>query len=497
MLITLYVVLAIVLVLAVAALLLWGVHRLMERIVRGEKTPIPSSSSSSSSSSSASPLSAVRKEGFVVSLNPMGQVIDNASSCTVWNSTSTAAYTFSTPGIATHPMSSPANPKCVVNLEGGNTSLLSQGAPVCNAQSSMANWTNPLIPSGGGFVTKLGNEIVNSMNQCVIELDPNRFDSYAAFDYSVANAATALTSGVVSLTSTLNTTTSELSTSVNQLVALTQSISATQKNVQQLTAQIQSQGAANSNLQGALDTQISATQGQENDELSSLNATIMSLQTSIAASNAYLSQLKSTLVADDATLTDLTSQYSQEQDALQRQQANAKASAAIVPLSQVKYISAPPAPSPTVAAAAPPAAPATSTTTSCYGAKDQDNCVTCDDVVNAYMQKGWGYDKTKFAQCASQVPAPPPAPAPAPTPSTTTFGLQPMSGSYAAIPSQGQWAHGSTIVGYSTSQVFPNTSADACYWKNSALNGSGYITNDFIQGQNDNDANNTCTVVFH
>jgi hypothetical protein len=39
-----------------------------------------------------------------------------------------------------------------------------------------------------------------------------------------------------------------------------------------------------------------------------------------------------------------------------------------------------------------------SRSTSCYGAKD-GNCYTCNDVINAYKAKQWGYDRSKFAQC--------------------------------------------------------------------------------------------------
>jgi hypothetical protein len=37
--------------------------------------------------------------------------------------------------------------------------------------------------------------------------------------------------------------------------------------------------------------------------------------------------------------------------------------------------------------------------TSCYGAKEKDDCYTCSDVVNAYTAKGWAYEKNKFEQC--------------------------------------------------------------------------------------------------
>jgi hypothetical protein len=46
-----------------------------------------------------------------------------------------------------------------------------------------------------------------------------------------------------------------------------------------------------------------------------------------------------------------------------------------------------------------PPTPGPSGTTSCYGAKAQNDCLTCDDVVNAYTERGWGYDTSDFAQC--------------------------------------------------------------------------------------------------
>jgi hypothetical protein len=36
---------------------------------------------------------------------------------------------------------------------------------------------------------------------------------------------------------------------------------------------------------------------------------------------------------------------------------------------------------------------------SCYGAKDVDDCKTCDDVIDAYNKKKWVYNKANFIQC--------------------------------------------------------------------------------------------------
>ena len=43
---------------------------------------------------------------------------------------------------------------------------------------------------------------------------------------------------------------------------------------------------------------------------------------------------------------------------------------------------------------------------SCYGAKSENDCHTCNNVVNAYKEKGWTYNTQDFAQCSTEQEAP-------------------------------------------------------------------------------------------
>ena len=405
------VVIALVVIVSIVAGLLWSIKKLTDGVILGEKTPVPS---------------AGKEEGFSsLRLNDAGQVFDHPSACTVWNRSSTLSYTFETPGIATYPGSSPGNPKCIVNIEGGSTNLLSQGAPVCVPRPSHSDWNNPLIPIEGGAVTDLDNEDVGGIDQCVISLDPNQFDSFAAFDYAVGNAASALASGTVAMTAALKNSTSELDVSANQLVALSQSISNVQNNVQKLSMQIYDQNTANANLKAAFDNQLASTREQEDDYVKSLYAKVASLNASITASNALLAQLNSTIFSDQSTLDRLTAQFSQEQKALQDQKNAAKASDAYVATLQNNYSqttqapetgwssgpSPPPPPPPSTPSLPPPPPPPPTPSLppppptplarygDCYGAKAQNDCVTCNDVVNAYIERGWEFNTADFAQC--------------------------------------------------------------------------------------------------
>ena len=36
---------------------------------------------------------------------------------------------------------------------------------------------------------------------------------------------------------------------------------------------------------------------------------------------------------------------------------------------------------------------------SCYGARETDDCETCEDVIDAYKKKKWVYKKANFIQC--------------------------------------------------------------------------------------------------
>jgi hypothetical protein len=58
----------------------------------------------------------------------------------------------------------------------------------------------------------------------------------------------------------------------------------------------------------------------------------------------------------------------------------------------------PPPPPPPVLPPPPPPNP----NASCYGARDTSDCYTCDDVVNAYVNRGWAYNRTNFIQCPPQ-----------------------------------------------------------------------------------------------
>ena len=77
----------------------------------------------------------------------------------------------------------------------------------------------------------------------------------------------------------------------------------------------------------------------------------------------------------------------------------------------------------TITSATVPAQTAATPATSCYGARAQDDCKTCDDVVRAYQAKGWAFDKKSFAQCASSTPSQPVPPQPVPF-SSNTFAKQ-------------------------------------------------------------------------
>eukprot|EP00741_Cyanophora_paradoxa_P010931 tig00020553_g10568.t1 len=37
---------------------------------------------------------------------------------------------------------------------------------------------------------------------------------------------------------------------------------------------------------------------------------------------------------------------------------------------------------------------------SCYGARSTNDCLTCDDVKNAYQARGWAYNTGNIAQCS-------------------------------------------------------------------------------------------------
>jgi hypothetical protein len=515
----------VVIVVIVAGLLLWGVRNVVSIVVNGGLPPSKEPCAKKPKMTVTPSINSPRTEGpprlhydletFTPSLTATGQMIDDPTSCTVWNINSTRPYSFTTPGLATHPGSTPENPKCILNIEGGATSLLLQGRPTCAAQPNQTNWINPLIPVTGGAVRRVQNEAVNSLDQCVVELDPNHFNSYSAFDYAVGNAGAVLASGAIQKASNLNSEVSDLTTSTNQLVALTQNISMVENEVKSLSSQIAIQQAANSNLQNEYSSRITAIQGLELAELTVLDSNLITLQTQFSASNAYLSQLLGELSSNQSALSNLNLQLSQA-DTAARKAHDALAQSALLPTSGNAPV-------------ARTTGPQTATT---FGNNGSVSCsvycagisgnswngelpdswqgascvgtgtpgVNCDTVNGSQINcmctptgKGWNQDPAPWNHPASPSPSPPA------TTTTTSGGLHlvPKAGSYASIPSQGPGAHGYTISGYGSSQTFPNTSANGCYWKNVNLKGDGYITNEFVQGQSESDTTNTCTVVFN
>ena len=314
-------VIAIIIVIA-AALLLWGVRNVVSVVVTGrappskEPPPPPPKMTVTPTHPKINEgpprLPRLTYEEFAPSLNSTGQIIDDPSTCTVWNINNRRSYSFTTPGLATHPSSTDQNPKCILTFEGGANSLLIQGIPTCAAQPNKTNWINPLIPVAGGAVRSVQNERVNSLDRCVVELDPNQFNSYSAFDYAVANAGSILASGAIQKASTLNSGVSDLTTSTNQIVDLTQNISNGEIELNKLSSVIKVQQTANSNLQNEYASRIAALQDVELTELTELDSNLITLQTQFSASNNYLSQLLSELHSHESALSNMTEKLKPE-----------------------------------------------------------------------------------------------------------------------------------------------------------------------------------------
>lgn len=309
---------AIVLI-AVTIVLIWGVKDLVYWMVTGERTlHVRSPVYKEETKMIVTPSTPIEKGGppklgdyepFTLSLSPTGQMIKDQAACTVWNHNYTKSYSFTTPGIAMHAESTAQSPKCVLNITGGSKSLLSSGLPDCVAQPDKPNWFNPLIPSAGGVVKGISKDTVNSLDRCVVELNPSQFDSFAAFDYAVANAGSVLASGSLEKTVTLDTKVSGLTNNTTQLVTLTQDIAATDANVQQLSAQIKAKEAANAALAEVYAEKINEKNRVEIEGLKALESELITVKTQVSASNVYLDQLKKELEDLQLTSSNLNAEY--------------------------------------------------------------------------------------------------------------------------------------------------------------------------------------------
>ena len=154
-------------------------------------------------------------------LTIQGKIWNDKLKCTVTDPSGDIPYIFRSPGLTSHPQSTPDNPMCIiVDSEDGAGGLLSSGVPTCTPQSDVkepsGSWTNPL--NGGEYAFKsVSYQNVSGNDACVVKLDPLRFSGLDKSDAALSAAMASYQSGSYLLDGAISKTADGKANASNQI----------------------------------------------------------------------------------------------------------------------------------------------------------------------------------------------------------------------------------------------------------------------------------------